>query len=452
MNEIEDIIKKVAKNNVEIPAKIEHRVNYTLKNKNTKSRVHYIKRLVTSIVYILCTMIGSLTVYAAFGGTINNKPVIEWFGLNFSNNYDEYKEEVVDQQISYNSTTVDLISTLSDEGFSIFEFDVKLSDEDREYLRAGEKVITEKDWEDAKEQYETGRGTNAKSMGIPFEGTSNYKMLEKNKDTVNTIELEFNNSAENHKIHNIFIDDVGYYAKCIQTTNKVADNEYKVYQLYLLTDEILKGKNEFNVTLKGITLKNRADYKNEENETIYLANTANNAKSIDISGEIHTQISKEKIANNSKSIENNNEEIKYKKMTEKIEKITVTPVQTVIKISKVYNDISLQDISSTIDKDYIGIERYTVKDSDGNEIPSVNCETKRTVTYSNGKQEEWATGDIGTYKDFSDAKMETIEYLIIQHQESISNLKIISEVENIKTDEYGKSWDKIGEYNISMTE
>ena len=452
MNNIEDIIKAVAKNDIEIPAKIEHRIKYTLENKNIKKR-NIIKKIITIIISIICTMFGSLSVYAAFGGTIDGKPVIEWFGINFSSNYDEYKEEVKEEQISYNETTIDLISTVTDDGMTIFEFDVKLSDEDRDYLRLGQNVITEEDWEEIRQGYENGSRTNAKSQGIPFEETADYKIFTKNKDLINTLKIDFETQGENNKIYNIFIDNIGYYTKNIQTANKISENEYKVYEMYLLTDEILNGKKEFNVTLKDITLKNAGDIKKEEKQNVYLVNTPRNERSIDVDGEISTEVSKEKISNSSKVIDNITQEIKYKKMTEKIDKVVITPLQTVVKISKTFNNIDMNDLQNTRDEDYVGIIGYKVIDENNNEIPSVNFETKRLVTYSDGRQEEWATGDI-KYSNLNNGKMELTEYLIIEHRENISNFKIISQAEEISLNnaEYIHEWKDIGNYNISVKE
>lgn len=454
MNNIEDIIRQVSKNDIKIPTRIENRINYALKNKSINKNKHFLRNFITAIISILCTLVGGLSVYATFGGTINGKPVIQWLGFNFSSNYDEYKEDVVNQQVSYNETTIDLISTVCDEGFTILEFDVKLSEADKEYLRLDKNVVTEEDIEKIRQEYEDRSRTNEKSQGIPFEESAEYKFFNESKDIKNTIRLEFQNQVGTGKINNIFINDEGYYVKTIQTANKIADNEYRVYQLYLLTDEILKGKEEFEIKLKNIVLKNIADNtKNKTKKTTFLANTPYNARSIDINGEVTANLSKKKIADNIKIIENENKEIKYKKMTEKIEKISQTPIQTVIKISKSYNNISLQDISSTMDEDYIGVERYTVKDNNGNEIPSINFETKRTITYSNGKKEEWSPGDIGTYKNFSNANLETIEYLIIEQRNDVSNLKIISDVEEIVMNEGSTfNWKNIGEYNITFNE
>lgn len=456
MSNIEDIIKQISKNDIKIPTRIDNRINYALKNKNKIIHKNYFKKFIISIISILCTLIGGLSVYAILGGTIEGKPVIKWLGFDFSNNYNEYIEPIENQQVNYNETTISLVSTVCDEGFTIFEFDVKVSNEDKEYLRLDKNVITEKDMEDLRKGYEDGNGTNAKREGYSFEETEGYKFFNANKDVKNTIQLEFKTPAENNEIKNIFIDGEGYYARYIQTTNKIADNEYRVYLLYLLTDEILKGKEEFEVKFKNLILENVADNKKEKNKGSYiLANTQSNEKSINVDGEFTANVSKKKITENTKIIENTNNEIKYKKMTEKIEKISKTPIQIVIKISKVYNNISLQSLSNTRNKDYIGIEKYTVKDSNGNEIPVIDLETKRTITYSNGKKEEWSPGDIGTYIDFSNATLEIVEYLIIEQKNDVSDLKITTSVEdftNMNENDIIPNWKDIGEFNISLSE
>lgn len=136
-------------------------------------------------------------------------------------------------------------------------------------------------------------------------------------------------------------------------------------------------------------------------------------------------------------------------MTEKIEKISITPMQTVIKISQTYKNISLRNLCSSQDKNHISFPEYIAKDSNNNEIPSISTETKRTITYFNGRKEDWAPGDIGTYKDFSNATLETIQYLVIEQRNDLSTLKIISNIKEIKDDMTTNS-KKIGEYNIKL--
>ena len=108
-----------------------------------------VKRAITTIVTIIAILAGSITVYAAMGGEIGGKPVIEWLGLKFSDEYENYKIDIENQEIGNNETKIELVSTVCDDGYTILEFDVKLSKEDKEYLRIGEKVVTEEDKKEA---------------------------------------------------------------------------------------------------------------------------------------------------------------------------------------------------------------------------------------------------------------------------------------------------------------
>ena len=58
-------------------------------------------------------------------------------------------------------------------------------------------------------------------------------------------------------------------------------------------------------------------------------------------------------------------------------------------------------------------------------------ETKRTVTYENGKVEEWYVGDIGTYKSFYNAKMNLQDYIIIERDPEIKSINVIPIIEEI---------------------
>ena len=89
-------------------------------------------------------------------------------------------------------------------------------------------------------------------------------------------------------------------------------------------------------------------------------------------------------------------------------------LQIIIKLKTQIDNVSLQSLSSTRNKDYIGIIDYNVYDTNGNKLNSFNIEKQRTITYSNGTTEEWAPGDIGTYKDFYGATMNLTEYIIIE--------------------------------------
>ena len=71
---------------------------------------------------------------------------------------------------------------------------------------------------------------------------------------------------------------------------------------------------------------------------------------------------------------------------------------------------------------------------------------KRTITYENGIKEEWAPGDIGTYKDFKNATMDITEYIIIEKKDNINGIKIVPFERADLTNE----GNELGELNINF--
>ena len=52
MSNIEDILVSVSKNDVQIPIRVQNRINYTLKNKTIKKH-HYFRKIITAIISIM---------------------------------------------------------------------------------------------------------------------------------------------------------------------------------------------------------------------------------------------------------------------------------------------------------------------------------------------------------------------------------------------------------------
>ena len=417
MEDIEKILKDASLKEFEIPPKVKFRIGYALNNKKKDNWRYHMKKLITVMASLVLIFVGGFSVYAAFGGTISGKPVIEWLGIKFSDQYEEYKVNVEGQELVNNETTIDLVSTACDDGYTIFEFDVKLSEKDKEYLRIGESIITEADLEAAKKVDE--------SYGKEGQ-TANYDSLQKAKDTVNTIAIDFNTNLNgpDNKVYNIMIDNQGYWVKQVQTVDKISDYEYKIYQLYFLTDKELNGKSDFSVNLKNIVLKNRGERPKNDNKDMYIVNTPNNERSIEIEGEFNVELSKSNAVENTKIIVPNNSEVNYKNMTKKIDEVKITPLQIIVKVTSTIDNVSMNSLSNIRDKDYIGHIEYNVYDNNGEQLSDYSFEIKRQITYSNGKTEEWSTGDIGTYKDFENATMELTEYIIIEKNEDTESLKI----------------------------
>lgn len=447
MNEIDKMIKAKFQEDTYMPTSTKNIINQTLEqNKNTiiKKKAHkmnIINKIITIITSIMAMLLGSITIYAATGGTIAGKPVIEWIGLGFSNEYENYKVNVEGQEVANKETTIDLVSTVCDDGFTILEFDVKLSKEDKEYLRLGKSIITEEALQKAKEYDEE----NKDKLG----SFSYYDRLLEHQEITNTVELEFNSNLEapENKAYNILIDDQGYYVTKTQTVSKISEYEYKVYQMYFLTDKELNGKTNFKLTLKLDGMNNTGDmndYTGDENTVI--VSSENNYRKIDISGEFNVEVSKDKALENTKIVDTNCESAKYKELTKSVEEVKVTPLQIIVKLKTQIDNVSLQALSSTRNKDYIGIIDYNVYDTNGNKLNSFNIEKQRTITYSNGTTEEWSPGDIGTYKSFYGATMNLTEYIIIERQDNIQGIKIIPTVR-----EPDFSNEKYEEKNVDLT-
>ena len=446
MDNIENLLEKASKKDINIPPKIEYKIQYALKHKYRNNWGYNLRRLITVMVSLIIVFVGGMSVYAAFGGTIAGKPIMEWIGIKFSDEYDNYKENVAEQEITYNETKVDLVSTACDDAFTVLEFDVKLSKEDKEYLRLGESIVTEEDLEEAKQRDEN---TNSNIM----QGR-NYEFLSSAKDTLNTVQLIFFGKEEEQNgktvyisepTYNIIIDGKEIWTRTIQTVTKISDYEYKVYQLFLLKDDELKGKESFEITLNNIVLGNTGEKKKTENG-MQIVNTPNNARYINIGGSFEVNVSKEKTLQDTKIINPENVEINYKNMTKKVEEVSITPLQIVAKVTTKIDNVSLQSLSSIQNKDYIGIVDYKVYDNNNNELTSSSFETKRTITYKDGKTEEWAPGDIGTYKDFNNATMYLTEYIIIEKKDNISGIKIMPSEKNDAT----KENNVLGELDINF--
>ena len=414
MKEIEKILEDFANKDIDIPDKIRYRIQYTLKNKEVSKNKIKLKKLVTVLSTVIITCVSGISVYAAFGGTISGKPVTEWLGIKFSNEYNEYQTTVEQQEVTYNNTSIDLVSTICDDGFTILEFDVKLSPEDREYLRLDKNIISEEEIN--------------KAEGIEKE------FLQQSKDVKNTIHLTFaQNNLENvdksltslSNNFNIIIDNEEYWlrSRATQTVEKISDYEYKVYQLYFLSDKELNGKTEFTITLNNVILSNMAD--NIEYNNRKITNTANNLKYIKMEGNYTIPVSKTKTMKNTEVVipEDYNKAV-YNNITKKVEKVTITPLQFIAKITTEITNVSLKNLEDTESLNYIGLSDYKIYDDNDRKLISHNYEVERVIEYSNGEIEEWEIGDIQSDKEFENAILKLTEYVVIEKNDT-EMLKIL---------------------------
>lgn len=365
-------------------------------------------------VFLITLLVGTIlsgVVYAVCEVPINGKPIIEWLGIKFSENYEEYRVDVQNQEISSNETSISLTGTVCDEGFTILEFDVKLSDTDKEKLKIGKPILTE--------EY---INTPPEELSLTKE-EKDLIIEEYSNKLIDSIYISFNNKPltnepgiylDNRNNYSIIIDGENYWIRprSAQTTTKISDNEYKVYQLYFLTQEELGNKQEFNITLNNpiIMANDTQSYSNE----VYIP----------IDGEFNVSVSKEKSIQNTNIYIPTCEEIKYKNITSHIDKVINTPLQTIVKVSYTYNNVNLNTLTNENDSNYIDTIEYKAFDENDNELGIFAYETERKITYENGKSEEWDIGDVGTSENFNNAKLERTEYIIIEKRSENSKIKI----------------------------
>ena len=495
MEVLDKKIKMALSKEIEEPYTYERAIKKALyKNKNYGIK-HYIKKVIIIIASILSTLVGTFSVYAATGGKIGGMPAFDWIGLKFSEQYVEYKQPVENQILAFENTSVELVSTLCNEGLTILEFDVKLSEEDYKKLKIDESVITD---EFLQQMEEMKKKTKDEIIGelqqdvieeeiqkgnyqiTPTDEQINKKYEERiknidksigeRKNTLFTIALTLNNDQKGGTYNydkfnpntdwyaNLYIDDTPYYVTSMQKLEKINKYEYKVYNFYLISDDILKNKNDFKITLKNNKIVNMANWKvrmlsekgleentknlsdnwfgnvnikimENESETMKIPSIS----TIDLPGEFEVNVSKNDILKDSKVIENPDIKSEFRNITQKVEKVVASPVQTVVQVKH----YASQQSSNTFANRYSNPEiehlpitnRYKVYDSDGRELSCLALSNKNTLIYSDGTREDYDKHDIPN-KKYSNATWETVEYLLIENTTS-EYIKIVP-VETIR--------------------
>ena len=461
MNNIDDIIKTVKQNDIEIPTKIQNRINYTLKNK--KREKYLLKKLVTATVSVLCVMLGTFGVYAVTGGTIEGIPATDWLGIKFSNKYVEYKQPVENQKIVFEDTSVELVSTLCNDGITILEFNMKLSEEDYKKLQIDESIITD-EYIQKQEEYKERKFKEIEANRVkgndllPSEEELIEQEVNAQKEKISKeIEEEIENRRNtkfipalclnykqkggvyNYDVFNpdtvwyasIFIDDEPYYVRNWERIEKISDYEYKIYVMYMLTDDVLNEKEDFKITLKNNKLVNfikwnsldgnwRNDCQLFASENNFTNSTAS-IVSIDLPGEFEINVSKDDVLKDSVVMENLDIKSEFRNITHKVEKVVASPIQTVVRINHSATQQSsnaFANVYSNPNIEHLPLTRkYKVYDANNNELSCFRTSNKNTLIYADGTREDYDYHDIPN-KKYSNATWENIEYLLIENTDT----------------------------------
>lgn len=355
-------------------------------------------------------------VYAGIVSYNTGKPIIECLGIKFSNEmYDEYKIEADNQVLKSENSTVKLVSGVYDKGFTILEFDVNLSEKDREYLMLDQNVFTDEQIKEAEE-------------------TNNFLRLEC-KDLKNTVgivlnsepKIEYNKNSEEIQLYvprndNVIINDKGYNLSMYQDVKKVSEYKYKVYQSCIITDEFLNGKSDFTIKFDNIVLRNKPE---DKSTGILTVQPIENIRCVTLDGDLSIELSTRKISENTEIIEPKQAISKYDNITKKVDKVIVTPLQTVVKITTIMENISSYSLQNLNDKNYVENQEYKIYNSEGDRMNCKTIEMEKIVTFSDGTKEKINRQEVTPKREFTNGKMEITEYIIIERKEELKDLTII---------------------------
>ena len=420
MKDIEKVLQRANAEDKRIPQKVHNKIEYALKNLDTneenkgiKSIIQtiknsWIRKFATAITSIIIVLTGGVTVCAALRGSIDGKPVFEWIssGIKFSDEYSEYKEAVNGQKLKHGETTVELVSTIYDENYVLLEFDVHVSQEDKEYLRLGENMI-EDEFIELKEN----------------ESQKDLLIQEKEKGIKNIFYVGFNGNMEN----SIIVDGNSYCAGKLQTLTKISDYEYKLYQMYFLTQNMTKGNDEITLTFRNNVMRNQGD----TGKNCGIANVPGNYRIFELDGKINVKASKKRISENTEIIIPEFNESRYKDMTQKVEKIRITPLHIIVTVSIQIDNIDSKNVNNMLNRE------AKVFDENGIELTSYTSELNENFVYKGKEIDEDDVYDIKSNAT-EKATMNISEIIIIERTENMNGLKIIPTIsEQIWTKDSG---------------
>lgn len=413
MNEVELAIEKAISNDIEIPDIVNIKINRALKNKRKHKYDfgYYLSKTLSGMVAMIIISMTGIAAYGLNGGTIGGRPVFDVFGIKYSDRYSEYKEEVENQAVTYNETTIKLVSVLSTECLTTLEFDITFSDEDKEYLRLGKPLLSEDNYKDFDEMFEIKSSNYTKETLERIENEA--------RTHVNGPRIIFGDkdqgdlSISNYVFMNINGKEVT--PKCLQSCEEITENEYKVYVVCILTDDMIGENEDYDIKLSVKGIENGAKFEGfDVGKELILTNIPSNRKVKEIEGEFAFTRSQKNINMQTSVLQGEYGKSKFHNITHTVTKVSVTPIYTIIKVNK-----EVADFTSRWEDDNIEwfplTKKYKITDSDGRELASNYFETKVVATYKNGKTEEWAPGDIPFDKKFNKTTKNSDIYIIVEN-------------------------------------
>ncbi len=372
-----------------------------------------IKRAMIAIVSTLTILLGTGTAYAALGGTINGVPMLEWIGIKFSNQEGEYIQPIQNQVVENDVAKVALESAVCDDGFTILQFRVNLKDK---IVQQYEDEINEGIYSPAISLfYNESAKIAGEGQSLPL-GTDGNPIIGNPIIDGNSVDIR-NEATE-------------------QTLKRISISEYLVYQVWFLDETILGDEETFEIELRDIAIKvlGRDGFK--------------------IDGSIQTTLSKTEAMEHSKVITPKEEmTVTRGKMKHTLEKVTVTPLQNIVEIKTVYEDVNRDDFKNTI--------RALVYEAYYDDIYSLSTKdivTESRITYEDGSTEEHEVPDVFFENDifdketFEHAKYEITRKIAIDQSDKNEAFTLKVYEYDFRGEDERKEINGIQQYDINLVE
>ena len=439
------------------------------KNIQLKEKTNFYKIRNIAAVILVGALIGTVG-YAGYQA-IKKGPGYNWFGdsIKFNDDYEKYSTSI-DQKIAETSSGSELIlETVNyDGGYAVFEMNFKVSQEDKEYFELGEKIFTEEEIEQYKAQDINFYTDRMNSYDDTLE-TSKEEYIEKYQKQIEAINQAYEISRglkHSFEFQNVGITTGLLHSK--QNVEEITENEYKIYYYYFITDEDFNEDGKFIMVLKNMRLmqsfdRNTFDLEKLSGVSVVINNEpVDKTKTIDLSGEFEYTFSRN---NDSKIIKPDLSGFEYDILTQYIDDIRVTPMQTIIKIKSKFTGIKQHTLSTSInewdDPEFIGRPNFNIYDENMDSISGLKVQAKRDVIFEDGHIESWDENQVGPKfgQTFQVGQnMEIIDYVIISNTDYHEKFYIYpTKEQNIKSEksvydvELGQGYiidfEKIGERN-----
>lgn len=343
---------------------------------------------IKKVISFIATLIGILTCGGVAWAAITGNLGLLIGRVPFSENYVEYQEIVENQTLEKDGTKIKLVSTICNEGFLALQFEVDLSEETS-------KIASE-------------------YCGLQY--------------------VSFNNEEISSMNYNLIIDGKEHYVRG-KVESQIMENKqnknYTVYQLYFLPSEVVDNKEKFSITLDKVAIAL------SEEDNLF----------IEMDGKFEVEVSKEKALSNTKTIENESQSnVIYGRLTHSIDKVLNTPMQTVIKVSSLFKDVTERNSCALYDEEYIGPLSYKVFDQNDNELYEFDTILKYTYYYKDGSIKSFSPNEEFNGKEYECSKMCIEEYIVTEKNENIANLRI----EVYEEDSYEGMIKNIGTHYIDL--